>query len=77
MQCLKYQFGIDNFKKKKKKSHNITDLFFLYLFIDDHVCIKYGEKIYMGRLIGCILRHINPCRLFNGKSCLYILNICK
>ena len=23
-------------------------------------------------LVGCVLQHINPCRLFNAKSCLYI-----
>ena len=23
-------------------------------------------------LVGCVLQHINPCELFNVKSCLYI-----
>ena len=27
-------------------------------------------KILVGWLIGCVLRYINPCKLFNAKSCL-------
>ena len=38
-------------------------------------CVAPIPTRLVGWLVGCDLQHINPCRLFNAKSYLYILNI--
>ena len=36
------------------------------------IMIMIAAKMMVGWLIGGILSHVNPCALFNAKSCLYI-----
>ena len=45
-------------------------------YVMPNLVYTYALNIY-GWLVGCVLQHINPYRLFNAISCLciYILNI--
>ena len=53
-----------------------TELMFEIIFDLNHYSIDLyrltDNERFFDALVDCSLRHINPCGLFNAKSCLYI-----